>query len=437
MPNKFQSALNQVETHYLTYFPGEFAKSLLALEHKDCYQVIKKHSRHDISLLFQYLPPSFSAEVILFFPLKQRIDILTDIDTQLATEMIKVIDLPEAQQIIENAPPSLATTLNEALTYAENSAGKMMDRRILRFTADMTVKAAIAKLKKFPDRNYRVIFITDEQDHLTHYVPIQDLLFANQNDSLFDLQKRIITFVRDVDNKTTIQEQLEKYKLTDIPVVDANGKFLGVIRYRTLFASIKEAALSDMQSMVGASPDESATSKISVVVRKRLPWLQFNLLTAFLAAFVVGIFEPTIAKYTALAVLLPIVAGQSGNTGAQALAVTMRGLVLKEIYSYQWKRVVLKEAVAGFINGLVVAITTSICIFFWSQSFGLGVIIFSSMIISMMLAAMAGALTPIMLNKFGLDPAQSSSIILTTITDVTGFFCFLGIATALIALLPT
>jgi magnesium transporter len=170
-------------------------------------------------------------------------------------------------------------------------------------------------------------------------------------------------------------------------------------------------------------------------VRKRLPWLQINLLTAFLAAAVVGIFENTIAQFTALAVLLPVVAGQSGNTGAQALAVTIRGLALREIRSRDSLRVLNKEAISASLNGIAVAVVTVIAVFFWSGSLGLCLVIFLAMIISMAIAGVAGAAIPLVLASIKQDPAQSGSIILTTVTDVFGFFSFLGLATVFSAML--
>jgi magnesium transporter len=166
-------------------------------------------------------------------------------------------------------------------------------------------------------------------------------------------------------------------------------------------------------------------------VRKRLPWLHINLVTAFLAAAVVGLFEGIIAKITALAVLLPVVAGQSGNAGAQALAVTMRGLVLREISPRHWPRVLAKEAATGTINGIAVAVTTAAGVWIWSRSTGLVAVIAAAMVISMIAAGVAGALVPVVLRRLGQDPATASSIILTTVTDVVGFFSFLGIATLL------
>jgi magnesium transporter len=186
---------------------------------------------------------------------------------------------------------------------------------------------------------------------------------------------------------------------------------------------------------VGASKEERALSRVGFAVRKRLPWLQVNLATAFLAAAVVGIFEETIARFTALAVLLPVVAGQSGNTGAQALAVTMRGLALREVRPRHWPRLTLKEVNVAFINGLAVALTTAVGVYVWSRSLGLALVIGTSMVISMVVAGLSGASIPVVLIKLGQDPAQASSIILTTATDVVGFLSFLGIATLLAGIL--
>jgi magnesium transporter len=214
-------------------------------------------------------------------------------------------------------------------------------------------------------------------------------------------------------------------------VVDVEGRLLGAVRYEALLAAAKAEASADLLTMVGASKDESALSPVVFAVRKRLPWLEINLLTAFLAASVVGLFEETIARYTALAVLLPVVAGQSGNTGAQALAVVMRGLALREIRQRQWARVLTKELVVGLLNGVAVAATTAVVVFLWSRSAGLASIIGISMVLSMAIAGLAGGAVPLALRSLGQDPAQSSSIILTTVTDIVGFLSFLGIATLL------
>jgi magnesium transporter len=187
--------------------------------------------------------------------------------------------------------------------------------------------------------------------------------------------------------------------------------------------------------MVGASREERALSPVAFAVLKRLPWLQINLATAFLAASVVGLFEATIAQFSVLAILLPVVAGQSGNTGAQSLAVTMRGLTLHEIGLSTGLRVLVKESLVGLTNGIAVALVTVVGVYVWSGSAGLCLVIGTAMVISMSVAATAGASVPLVLTALRQDPAQSSSIILTTVTDVVGFFSFLGLATAFSSLL--
>jgi magnesium transporter len=228
---------------------------------------------------------------------------------------------------------------------------------------------------------------------------------------------------------------LDQYGVSSVPVVDDEKRLIGIVRQDELAALAREDVVGDMQAMVGVSRAEHALSSPWFSTRQRMPWLQINLFTAFAAAAVVGLFEQTIAAYTALAVLLPVVAGQSGNTGAQALAVVMRGLTLREITIANWMQVLRKEFVVSFYNGIGVALTTAVTVFVWSRSWGLTAVIGLAMIASMLIAGISGAAVPMLLTKMGQDPAQSSSIILTTVTDVAGFFSFLGIATLFISTL--
>ncbi len=241
-----------------------------------------------------------------------------------------------------------------------------------------------------------------------------------------------------VDEFTTREEiaaGIGRYNVNTLPVVNLQGRFSGIIRSENLFDAVEQDALSDLQTMVGAGKDEHALSTVWTTVQKRHPWLQINLLTAFLAASVVGLFEHTIAQFTALAVLMPVVAGQSGNSGSQALAVTLRGLALREIGVNAWPRVMRKEMSAGLLNGLGIALITSLSVYVWSKSPGLALVIGLAMVASMTIAGIAGAFIPIMMSRLGQDPATSSTIVLTTVTDVSGFFSFLGIATLLSFLL--
>jgi magnesium transporter len=228
---------------------------------------------------------------------------------------------------------------------------------------------------------------------------------------------------------------IRRHRFLALPVVDSDGRLVGVIKHDEALRAGQLEAFEDLQKMVGAGGDELALSPVSTVVKRRLPWLYVNLLTAFLAAAVVGAFEGTIQKVTALAVLLPIVSGQGGNTGAQALAVVMRGLALREIISGAAKRVIVKEALAGLFNGLAVAVGTAGAVWVWSRNYGLALVIFLSMIVNMVAAGLSGATIPLILKALNRDPAQSSSIFLTTVTDCVGFASFLGFAVIFMPLL--
>jgi magnesium transporter len=325
--------------------------------------------------------------------------------------------------------------LSLLVQYPEDSAGSLMDPRFIILNESLTVREALHRIRKFKPRFTRQLYLINSEGQLQRMVEIHRLALADAWDTLAVLAKPVPGFVVATATREEVVSQLETHRVTDLPVVDISGRLIGVIHYDALMEAVREESSVNILTMVGASRDERALSNVGFVVKKRLPWLSINLLTAFLAAAVVGLFENTIAQFTALAVLLPVVAGQSGNTGAQALAVTMRGLALREIGTSQWMRVARKEVGAGFINGIAIALLTSLGVLLWSSSVGLAMVIGSSMIIAMVAAGVSGVIIPVVLSSMGQDPAQSSSIILTTVTDVVGFFAFLGIATLLSTIL--
>jgi magnesium transporter len=281
----------------------------------------------------------------------------------------------------------------------------------------------------------QVILVVNPAGELRGTLSLARLLLARPEARLSDLPVEATPAVQALAHRTEVADVLAAHHLGTLPVVDTDNKPLGVLRHRALVSVAEQEVTADMQSMVGASREERALSPVRFAVRKRLPWLQINLATAFLAAAVVGLFESTIAQFSVLAVLLPVVAGQSGNTGAQSLAVTMRGLTLHEIGLSNGFRVLLKEALVGFVNGIAVALVTMAGVYLWSGSLGLCLVIGIAMVLSMSVAALAGASVPLILTAARQDPAQSSSIVLTTVTDVVGFFSFLGLATLLANLL--
>jgi magnesium transporter len=332
-------------------------------------------------------------------------------------------------------PQKLAKEYQDLMSYPLDSAGYIMDSRVLMFTSHDTVGQVLKRIREVGDRRIIDICIVDDDGVLVGVVPLQNIAVSLPAQRLGELIQREPITVNMMDPREDVVKLLEDRKLASLPVVNLEGKLLGIIRYDALVTAAQEEVSQDMQAMFGAGRDERALSKVSFAIRKRLPWLEINLATAFLAASVVGLFEGTIAKFTALAVFLPVVAGQSGNTGSQALAVTMRGLALREIRTRHWFRVSRKEVMVGFLNGFIVAITTSLVVYIWMSSAGLALIIGTAMVFSMVIAGFSGAVIPIILQAFGQDPAQSSSIVLTTVTDVVGFMSFLGLATLLAGVL--
>jgi magnesium transporter len=338
--------------------------------------------------------------------------------------------LDENERLLDRLPPRLAAELRELMAYPADSAGALMNRRVTTFRTGITAAAALERLRTTREREFDDLFLVDAESRLVGTVALEDLALAPPGRRLDELVRGAPAGVLGTAPVEEVLERLEGLR-ESLPVLDIDGRLLGAIRGGDVLAAAQEEASADLQTMVGASRDERALSPASFAVRRRLPWLHVNLATAFLAAAVVGLFEETIARITALAVLLPVVAGQTGNGGAQALAVAMRGLALREERLSQWRRLLLKELAVGFTNGVAIAAVTAAGVYLWSRSGALAVVIGVAMVISMTVAGLAGASVPLVMKAVGQDPATASSIVLTTITDVVGFFSFLGLASLL------
>lgn len=420
---------------FLLNHPKDAARKIETMPPGDAAQLLSGHDAYVIQPVWRNLPPGVADNVLLQLPERSIQTLLTTMDSGPCAAMLSRLDGEKRAALFALLDDALVRELQELMEYPPDSAGAMMEACITAFNENMTVADALNQLRNQHIRDLTHLFLLSDDMYLTSQVPVQRLALADETETLADIAIPLTSYVTALDPKNEVMEKIEKLKLDTLPVVDGNDHFIGVIRGQTLLDDIKDTLAAEMVTMVGASKEERALSTSLFAVKKRLPWLQINLVTAFLAAAVVGMFEDTIAKYTALAILLPIAAGQSGNTGAQALAVTMRGLTLREITVRHWPGVLRKEAGAALINGIAIAITCGTGVYFWSGSTGLALIIALAMISSMTIAAMSGAMVPIILKKLGQDPALSSSIILTTVTDIAGFMSFLGIATALSGML--
>jgi len=420
----------------LTAFPDDAARLIETSDDAETAEFLAASTPERIMEILRRLTPDRGSRVLALLEDAQIRSALGSLNPNRAAAMLDRLDDADRERCLELIDEPLARDLRTLISYPPETAGSLMDPRATSFRPDATVRDVVKRLRRFRDRrNVQDVFIVDSEGRLTGAVPLQSVVLAGEGELISSLSSVTLVCVQAVASQEEITQTFEEQRIGSLAVVDLDGRLIGVIRQRELIKAAQEQATASAVTMVGASEQERALSSPLFAVRKRLPWLQINLLTAFLAASVVGLFESTIAQVTALAVLLPVVAGQSGNTGAQALAVTMRGLALREVRTRQWLLVATKEALAGAGNGIAVSLTTAVAVYLWSRSAGLTLVIGISMVLSMTLAGFSGAVIPMALTALRQDPAQSSSIILTTVTDVVGFFSFLGIATLLMATL--
>jgi magnesium transporter len=416
-------------------FPDDAARVLETAPVAEIVTLLEAQPAQRTAAILRRLTPDRAARLVAGFGDEATRRVLTALDPNRAANLLARLDPEERNACLAALDESLAQELRALAEYPRETAGGLMDPRVTTFRPDATVRDLVRRLRTFRRRRVQDVFVVDPEGRLLGSVTMQEVVLAPSDTRLESIMRSPTPHVGATSPREEVVAELQRHSVASLPVVDFDQRVLGVLRQDELITAAQEEATTDAVTMVGAGKDERALSPPQLAVRKRLPWLQVNLLTAFLAASVVGLFEDTIAAYTALAVLLPVVAGQSGNTGAQALAVTIRGLALREVRVRHWPRVSLKETLVGAGNGLAVAVTTAVAVYAWSRSVGLALVIGISMVISMTLAGLSGACIPMLLTALRQDPAQSSSIILTTITDVVGFFSFLGIATLLSSML--
>ena len=429
------SATTIVNSAYCRRFPDEVAEYLAALPPDHAWAPLQDVAVKDAVAVWEQLPTDIAEAILAQADTTYLGELFRLLDPVYAASLLRRADPQLRTRVQARLAPAVAQDLERLMGFPDNSAGGLMDPRTVTLRGDMTARDALERLRRNKPRFTHHLFVVDRERRLHGMVEIEALALADTDEPVEAVMRPVRMAVAALEHRDELLEKLDRHGISDVPVTDVEGRLIGVIHHDQLFGAVQEESAGDIQAMFGASRDERALSGVGFAVRKRLPWLHINLLTAFLAASVVGLFEHTIAQFTALAVLLPVVAGQSGNAGAQALAVTMRGLALREIGVRHLFRVAAKEVSAGMVNGVLIALTTAVGVLVWSGSGGLALVIASAMVLSMAAAGLAGATIPIALTAAGQDPAQSSSIILTTVTDIVGFLSFLGIAALLADLL--
>jgi magnesium transporter len=354
-----------------------------------------------------------------------------ELESDDAVELLEGLDEEDQEEILEKLPQSERVALERSLLYPENSAGRRMQTEFIAVPADWQVGQAIDYMRDtpdLPDRFYE-IYAVDAAQHWQGAIALDTLLRARRPVPLADLIDEDRRRVSVMDDQEEVARLFGKYNLVAAPVVDTANRLVGVITIDDVVDVIEEEAEEDIKALGGVTRDEELSDSVWTIARGRFNWLLVNLATAFLASSVLGLFEGQLEKMVALAVLAPIVASQGGNAATQTMTVAVRALATRELGSGNALRVVLREALVGLVNGLAFAIITGVAAVAWFKIPGLGIVIGLAMICNLIAGALGGILIPMVLERVRADPAVASGTFVTTITDVVGFFSFLGIAT--------
>jgi len=361
-----------------------------------------------------------------------------------ADEIVKFTqELPsdDVAAIIDHLPEELSAAVlelmqarpagadvGELLEYPERTAGRIMNPKVFALAEDLSVSEAITALQA--SRDFEMVFylyVIDGRRHLVGVVSLRRLLLVPPDTALKRIMTTDLISVRVDVNQEEVARHVASYNLLAIPVVDEENKLVGVITVDDVIDVIKDEATEDVYRLAGLASDDRVFTAPSDSLRKRLPWLVVNLVTAFLAASVVKVFEGTIGVVTSLAVFMPVVAGMGGNAATQTLAVIVRGIALGELTWSNSRKALLKEATVGIGNGVACGLVGAGVVWLMQGNPYLGLILGLAMVINMFVAAIAGTLIPLSLRALRVDPALASSVFITTLTDVFGFFSFLGL----------
>jgi len=354
---------------------------------------------------------------------------LGELESDDAVYILEDLDEEDQQEILASLPFTERVRLRRALDYPEDTAGRRMQTEFVAVPPFWTVGQTIDYMRDEEDlpSSFSQIFVIDPTFKLVGSINLDRILRTKRAvriETIMEDPRSPITAEMDQEEAAQIFEQ---YDLLSAAVVDDNNRLVGVLTIDDVVDVIHEEADEDIKRLAGVG-DEELSDRVLATVRSRFTWLLINLATAILASAVISLFDATIEQMVALAVLMPIVASMGGNAGTQTMTVTVRALATKDIDIYNAGRIIRREAAVGMINGVLFALIIGLVAGVWFESTGLGVVIAAAMIINMLAAALAGILLPLLLDKAGADPAIASAVFVTTVTDVVGFFAFLGLA---------
>lgn len=354
---------------------------------------------------------------------------VTELDTDDAAYLIENLEESDRQEIFEQIPFEDRAALERNFEYEEDTAGRIMQSEYVAVAPFWTVGRVIDYMREsdeLPD-TFSEIFVVDPSFKVLGAVQLSRLLRTKRAVPVSEIMNPDRHQILATEDQEEVAQQFRKYDLMSAPVVDENERLVGVVTVDDVVDVIQDEAEEDMLALGGVG-DETLTDSIYWTVRSRVPWLVVNLGTAILASLVIQIFDATIEQMVALAVLMPIVASMGGNAATQTMTVTVRALAMNKLSRVNAPRVITRETVVGLANGLILSIISAAVAYVWFGSGPLAIVIAMAMIVNLLVAAVAGILIPIILDYYDLDPAPASGVLITTATDVIGFFAFLGLA---------
>lgn len=373
---------------------------------------------------------SIREDVIDALPPEVLAEAVRELDTDDVVDILEDLEQPQQDLILGALDTDDRAAVESAMAWPEYSAGRLMQAETVAAPRHWTVGQTIDHLRAaewLPDQFYHVILV-DERHHPTGYVTLGRVLASKRTAALQDIAEDSFRTVAATESETEVAFQFNKYHLISMPVVDAGGRLVGVITIDDAMNVLDEEHEEDVLRLAGVSDEAALSDSVVETVKGRVPWLAVNLCTALLASSVVGIFAPVIEVLVALAVLMPVVASMGGNAGTQTMAVTVRALATRELTQRNAFRIIRREFAVGVLNGLVMGLGVAAVAWAWFGLPVLGLVIGLAMLGTLTVAALCGIVIPMMLNRAGVDPALASGPFVTTLTDVVGFFLFLGLA---------
>jgi magnesium transporter len=437
MQHAFELYLQDSEANKL--HPSEIAYLLKKLRQEDKEEFFRILAQipHDVlgDVLLE-LPEKIKDESIAAFSSKELAEAVEGLESDDATDLVQDIDdvdEDKSEEVIAHLDEEYREDIDKLRRYEEDQAGAWMQTELFDAVLDETVQSSIDRLKRLKEggelENIHQVFIVNEQRRLIATVALEDLILFDFSKTYRELlDNREFRYVETADDIEKVASIFEQYDLSVLPVLDWQGKLVGRITSDDIYDVIEERATEQIYNLAGVSDEAELEEKIFGVFKKRANWLFLNLLTAILASIVIGLFDETLAALIPLAILMPIVASMGGNAGTQTLTVMVRQIALGDIDLENSKSALKKEVTVSLMNGLLFALLMGLIAYLWFDMPLLGLVIGMAMVINLLVAGFFGAAIPLLLKRLNVDPAVGSTVLLTTATDVLGFFSFLGLA---------